>query len=450
MQVDGTVIIERGDENERFYGQRIGVADILAGKARHPPYEVKMLMETLKAAEGSNDVDESMMLRLADEPAPADMELSTPNADAYVFGIPEPDDPDPFGVLALEKEGFEIREAGSGSRPTSTQFEFNPSPTSPVFSKFHRRSMDTIGTRSNRESYMSNRSALGRMSIDRGTQTGTGTQTDEQSTPITSPSLSDRDRRIDEEDEKGAFNSTDNDDNDDIDYTKVDLRSYRSLTAPLEPDHNHDGASTNSPSSPRARAPSTTDTSITTDTDDEEPVVFEAAAALTPQAGLAIKARGGLVNIPKRPPPPPLPPRNGARSSGIFMVDQASGRSPMRSEFEEVSLHGGRESLDSRRSVLSSRTEVGQEKEKVVEVEKVEKEVDIPLADKVQHEPGELHLDTAIVPEVVTDDEKTAVLENGSTAEHANGLMPAKTNAEMEEDNFHSLPSSPMEVAETK
>jgi lipid-binding SYLF domain-containing protein len=55
IQVNGTVILERTDENERFYGeQMIGVSDILAGYTQHPP-ETKMLMEALKAAEGPSD-----------------------------------------------------------------------------------------------------------------------------------------------------------------------------------------------------------------------------------------------------------------------------------------------------------------------------------------------------------------------------------------------------------
>ena len=107
VQVDGTVIIERSDENERFYGQKIGVADILAGKARHPPYEIKMLMETVKSAEGRGDVDRAMMDELADQPAPGDVNLESPTTNGPIFGIPEPDDPDPFGVLALEQAGLE-------------------------------------------------------------------------------------------------------------------------------------------------------------------------------------------------------------------------------------------------------------------------------------------------------------------------------------------------------
>jgi hypothetical protein len=337
VQVDGTVIIERTDENERFYGERIGVADILAGKARHPPYEIKMLMETLKAAEGSNDVDVSALQALSYEPAPGDFEIQTPSPEAPTFGIPEPDDPDPFGVLALEREGFEIREAGTKARPPSTQFEFNPSPTSPVYQKYHRQSMDTISSLNNRASYMSNRSfRTNRTSTGRLTPTvEMGTQTDDHITPITSPSQSDEQKRIIEEE---------------IDYTKVDLGPYSSQG------HNQDHDSTTATDASREHDRNdhrAADSSYATETEDDEPVVFEAASAQTavlmPQS---IAKGGGLVNIPKRPPPPPLPPRNLARASKVLTVDQSSGQSPMKSDFgasqtsvvsdfEEVDLHGG-------------------------------------------------------------------------------------------------------------
>jgi hypothetical protein len=327
VQVDGTVIIERTDENERFYGQKIGVADILAGKARHPPYEIKMLMETLKAAEGSNNVDEAMIQKLAMEPAPGDFELSTP-LDAPTFGIPEPDDPDPFGVLALEKEGLEIREAGTKERPSSSQFEFNPSPTSPVYNKFYRQSVDTFVSHSNRASYMSTRSF-------RTTRTSTsemGTQTDDDITAVTSPSHSDGHKRIVEEDEGHADIQPE-----EVDYTKIDLGPYSNV------DHSPDFDGTTVADSPREHddaKPHKGDSSYGTEDEEEEPEFFEAASAqatvLKPQA---IKARGGLVDIPKRPPPPPLPPRNIARGSKILMVDQASGQSPIKYGFEDVPLH---------------------------------------------------------------------------------------------------------------
>ncbi|OJJ43632.1 hypothetical protein ASPZODRAFT_35032, partial [Penicilliopsis zonata CBS 506.65] len=52
VQVDGTIVIERTDENERFYGRRVPVAEILAGQARSSSPSVLMLQETLRAAEG--------------------------------------------------------------------------------------------------------------------------------------------------------------------------------------------------------------------------------------------------------------------------------------------------------------------------------------------------------------------------------------------------------------
>jgi lipid-binding SYLF domain-containing protein len=153
VQVDGTVIIERSDENARFYDEeKIGVADILAGKTRRPS-EIKMLMETLKAAEGRDDVDKELLEELDGQPPPGDVDVDRPS-EGSVFGIPDPEDPDPYGVHALEKEGLEIRDAATHSRPSSQAFEYSPSPNSPTYNKFYRRSLET-GTRSNRDSYVS-------------------------------------------------------------------------------------------------------------------------------------------------------------------------------------------------------------------------------------------------------------------------------------------------------
>ncbi|KAK8195807.1 hypothetical protein BKA81DRAFT_152830 [Phyllosticta paracitricarpa] len=129
VQIDGTVVIERTDENEKFYGERLGLADILAGKVQHPPLELRTLMETIKAAQGDAEFDQKL---LPSEPSPSDFELDTD----HIFGVPDKMDPDPYGVLALEKEGLHIVEAGTHRRPTSEQFEFNPSPQSPIFSTF--------------------------------------------------------------------------------------------------------------------------------------------------------------------------------------------------------------------------------------------------------------------------------------------------------------------------
>ncbi|PIG69338.1 DUF500 domain protein [Aspergillus arachidicola] len=147
VQVDGTIIIERTDENERFYGERISVTDILA-------------------AQGDKDVDESLV-PAAGEPTPGDVEVlpaSGSSSPPTKFGIPAADDPDPFGVKALEAEGLFIREAGTKTRPHVDSFEFRPSPTSPIYSTF-RHSVDSSPRNSWRASVQSY------ASIDRGTQT---------------------------------------------------------------------------------------------------------------------------------------------------------------------------------------------------------------------------------------------------------------------------------------
>ena len=185
LQLDGTIVIERTDENERFYGERIGVKDILAGKARHPPYEIRRLMETLRSAQGDTDIDESL---IPDEAPPADFEIMAPGQDT--FGIPDAVDPDPYGVLALEEAGLEIREAGTNSRPASEQFEFKPSPTSPIYNTFrnstYRLSMDRSSMAGSRRSSWRTSTmssvleprALSLM-IDTSTQTDMSTQTDD-------------------------------------------------------------------------------------------------------------------------------------------------------------------------------------------------------------------------------------------------------------------------------
>jgi hypothetical protein len=169
VQIDGTIVIERTDENETFYHERIGVADILAGKVRHPPYEIKTLMETIKAAQGDTDVDQTL---LTDEPPPGDYEVEE---DGTTFGIPDKEDPDPFGVLALEDAGFEIREAGTKKRPTSEQFEFKPSPTSPIYNAFSkssdRNSFDSRRSMSQRNSWRTSTMSTMSTMRDQGMQT---------------------------------------------------------------------------------------------------------------------------------------------------------------------------------------------------------------------------------------------------------------------------------------
>ncbi|KAL8826147.1 MAG: hypothetical protein Q9170_007515 [Blastenia crenularia] len=180
VQVDGTVIIERTDENERFYGERIKVADILAGKVRHPPYELRTLMATIKAAQGDHVDDSSLP---SAEPTPGDMELAK-SEELNNFGLPAEDDPDPFGVRALEAVGMEIREAGTRSRPSLDAFQYKPAPSSPIYNTFRRHSLDSTSRRNSKRD--STRSTA---SIDRGTQTYTNATSAKVESPISQHTL---------------------------------------------------------------------------------------------------------------------------------------------------------------------------------------------------------------------------------------------------------------------
>jgi len=167
VQIDGTVIIERTDENERYYLEKLSASDILAGKVRHPPPELKMLMETLKAAQGAGDVDESY---LPTEPPPADYEVVE---SGHIFGVPDKEDPDPYGVLALEKEGLHMKEAGSKMIVTAEAFDFRPSASSPIYSNY-RKSLDNQSVRSGsnwRHSTISTNLEKNYVTMDMSTQT---------------------------------------------------------------------------------------------------------------------------------------------------------------------------------------------------------------------------------------------------------------------------------------
>jgi hypothetical protein len=316
---------------------------------------------------------------------------STPASPRTAFGIPNVDDPDPFGVLALEMAGLEIREAGSRLRPTSSQFDFNPAPTSPAFSKFNRQSIDTFVSKSNRNSYMSSRTVKSQMT-DAGTQTDVGTTPDTSPSPGQSEDGHDRNIRLQipevtEEEEE-------------VDYTKVDLTPIRHLSGTQSP------LSTTSHSSTTAVEPDTLKVEPRDDTDkassyyesdkddkssrkaddeddsesdaeeeeedEEEPVVFEVAAVQPARtqavASRMIHAKGNMVTIPKRVPPP-LPMRNpgrASRSSKSEMGDVSSLQSPLRKEtFTEEELASEDEQTESESSPYLKPKEFKVEKIKI-------------------------------------------------------------------------------------
>ena len=305
IQIDGTVIIERIDENERFYGEKISGIDILAGKIRHPPWEIRGLLQTIKQAQGDVDVDESLLPPPGETPG----DLSNPGS-GPLFGVPAVDDPDPFGVKALEAEGLFIREASTKHRPSHEVFEFKPNPTSPVYPTFAaaRASLDS----SNRASW--------RASVQSHTSVTRGTQTDD--SPTTAP-------------------------------TSVSRTSSRSRFAPSDKESRWDQDQDRDESKDMDR------TSVI----DDDFEVHEVSSATVSKRGSAIEepgktsgspveshrtsptfTRARLVTIPKRIPPP-LPPRHPQRLGSASMpVSPVSPVSPV------MSSSDGRRSLASTRS----------------------------------------------------------------------------------------------------
>ncbi|KAJ5777245.1 hypothetical protein N7520_000491 [Penicillium odoratum] len=76
MQIDGSIIIERNDENERFYGRKVPVKDIMSGQVRTNDPGVRMLMHTVHSAQGDANFDQVPTgLQAPTGPTPSDFVL---------------------------------------------------------------------------------------------------------------------------------------------------------------------------------------------------------------------------------------------------------------------------------------------------------------------------------------------------------------------------------------
>lgn len=320
-QVDGTIIVERVDENERFYNGRYSVDEILAGKIRHPPFEVRPLLQTVKAAQGDSDVDENAIPSPGQ--TPGDMQVLPPGS--ATFGIPAVDDPDPYGVKALEAEGFFIREAGSKERPSQDAFEFKPAVNSSVYG-------------SSRDSWRGSvTSHISHTSTDR------GVQTDEKSIAAVTSSAKGSPRSILEasplnkadgnleaiSSEKGHDQKSNDEDNDEFYDVEV-----------------HDASST------AVSTQNAAETSVHVEPQTTAPESGSQSPTFT---------RAKLVTIPKRGPPPPLPPRNPQRPASASMASQptspVSPASPLLETSEPLAL-GSKLSEEDHRASMDGFTEV--------------------------------------------------------------------------------------------
>lgn len=308
VQIDGTVIIERTDENERFYGQRIPVKEILAGKVRHPPYEVRRLLETIKAAQGDTDVDESY---IPTEAPPSDFEIE----DGHVFGVPDKDDPDPYGVLALEKEGMSIKEAATQKRASWEAFSFHPSPTSPIHEIERRRSGAA------RKSWRISSGGSQLTQINSGKSVRNSMDSIQTSTPRTPVLTSDMSTQTDDGDTPGISRNHSRSSSSVFGHMR-DVPENEALDAPLEKTETASTKEINGYSTPPQTPPLVAkmhepiEERHDDDTHGEEPVV-QSVKVFQPAAAQVI-SRAKLVTVPKREPPK-LPPRNPNRSGPVLV-----------------------------------------------------------------------------------------------------------------------------------
>jgi lipid-binding SYLF domain-containing protein len=395
VRLDGSMVTERVNENEKFYCAGVTILDILAGNIPKNVPQMRPLFEVIKAAEGRSDYDKVLMDWLAQQPAPGDADIESPRESIasitsptkLAFGVPDANDPDPFGVIGLEMAGIEIREAGSKLRPVSTQFEYQPSPSSPLYGRFSRQSMDTFVSRSNRGSCMSARTQAT-------TLTDACTQTDVASTTFSRPNSDDGKDVVERlptvvEPEEVDYTQVDTSVieklkrrtiepvapvpaapepvqaietkeikvTDTITTTEVkttDEKTAEVISQTVTPPTPIEGPS------PKAAEEQDEDADDEDDDDEEdEPVVCEVATASAQPARTSIQrsqvthviqAKGAIVTIPKRVPPP-LPARSPARASRGSRSeygDVSSLRSPIRNSFLSIEsrAEGSRTSLD--------------------------------------------------------------------------------------------------------
>jgi len=273
-------------------------------------------MQTIKAAQGDIDVNEALLPPPGETPGDA---IIATEEDKGAFGIPAADDPDPFGVKALEEQGLFIREAGTHARPHREVFEFRPSPSSPVYSTFARRSLD-----SSRNSWRASiQSSKSHVSVDKGTQTdGLPPHTAASDSGASSRSVHDVPEVPDSNPWDIADTSEDrlghdaDDGDDEYEHGDVEIHEASNTTVITRPE--------------------SVSSAVVTPVEDG-PVLNSSPTFSRPR----------LVTIPKRNPPPALPPRNPERKHDSFSTQSSVPTSPSPTNSAHPEIRKSSESLRS-------------------------------------------------------------------------------------------------------
>ena len=89
----------------------------------HDTPDIRTLINTAKPSRGDTGSTGRGSIIPTDQ-VPSDLPPVVPTS--ANFGVPDYEDPDPYGVKALEAKGLFIREAGTKERPSASAFEFRP------------------------------------------------------------------------------------------------------------------------------------------------------------------------------------------------------------------------------------------------------------------------------------------------------------------------------------
>lgn len=357
VQVDGTIVIERNDENERFYGVKIAVGEILGGAVPYPPRELHTLMQTLKSAQG-DVVDES---ELPGGPAPSDHDIikstqpSLSSSDTVqIFGIPDKYDPDPYGINELADSGFELKEAGTHKILPRESFIFNPSPSSPVFNAFNRNSLDSRSL-----SAMSRRSSWRTSTISTATQTmDIATQTDFDS-PATSPysATSSGKQRMNDILEDGVDNPAKVGETPVLNGANERPTDSEAKSEPNpvdQPSQAKGAVDSCDASAERVHIPGSLHNQLDVESDDDEEDAYVQTVHQVVTPRTTFTARAQVVTVNQLRAPPQLPPRNPVRDRKRPLIITGSNSNSAAASEESHDIGTSPMSSGRRSSVVSS------------------------------------------------------------------------------------------------
>ena len=129
VQIDGTVVIERIDENERFYGRKIPAKEILNGHVQTDNPSVKMLTHTIRAAQGDVQFEQTPSgVNMAMGPSPSDLQYEDLAGTQMAQVQPPPDHGPQYntGLQYNAQPPYNVEPQHNAGPPYNAELQNNP------------------------------------------------------------------------------------------------------------------------------------------------------------------------------------------------------------------------------------------------------------------------------------------------------------------------------------